>query len=138
MERTQSTIKRNFTIARAPKILSIHLNRLADFDNYGNMVKNNNFVTYGRFLDLSCIKSLSIDSEYELKSVVVHYGSAQGGHYVTLRKVTFDEVYKQPNHQNIENDNMTWMYVSDNDINFISLKDALAERAYMLFYERIN
>lgn len=38
MERTESTIKRRFTIARAPKILCVHLNRLADYTSYGNFI----------------------------------------------------------------------------------------------------
>ena len=92
MERTESTIKRHFTLVRAPKIMCVHLNRLSDFDQWGNVVKNNNFVHFEKSLKLSNIAGLSFDSEYELKSMIVHYGNAHGGHYLTMRQVNFGKI----------------------------------------------
>ncbi|CAI2364229.1 unnamed protein product [Moneuplotes crassus] len=139
----KSTIKRYHSIQKKPKIMCIHLNRLSNFDQWGNLTKNNNMVQYG----------LELGEEYKLKSVIVHYGNAFGGHYVALRKINFDLVPDSeesiPAKESLKMSNtsidsqfnkeidekMSWMYASDLDTRYISLKELLSKKAYLLFYE---
>lgn len=85
-------ITREFSITKAPKIFCLHLNRLADFDPYGNICKNNKFIKFPQILNLGNIFGSQNTHVYQLKSVVEHYGGANSGHYVTMRKVNWTTV----------------------------------------------
>ncbi|CAD8082977.1 unnamed protein product [Paramecium primaurelia] len=62
--------------------------------------------------------------KYQLYGVVVHQGTMTGGHYVSYVK-----------HK--ENNQDHWFYFSDSNFKEVSLKQALSNQAYILFYERV-
>lgn len=59
-------------------------------------------------------------STYELCAVIVHHGSAEGGHFTAFRRLG----------------NSTWVHVSDARVFRVSLATVLRTEAYMLFYVR--
>jgi ubiquitin C-terminal hydrolase len=61
---------------------------------------------------------------YDLVSVVVHHGSAQGGHYTAYRRVSRDSSGRSD-----------WVHVSDEKVHAVSESDVLQSQAYMLYYE---
>ena len=67
-------------------------------------------------------KSLSMMEglNYTLKSVIVHYGTANAGHYVTYRKLT---------------DNC-WLYASDDIVRIATREELERQQIYLLYYER--
>lgn len=62
---------------------------------------------------------------YELKSAVVHYGSAHSGHFVVFRKPL----------SNSKSDD--WLQISDSDIKRIKQTNLLNSNVYMLFYDKV-
>lgn len=64
------------------------------------------------------------EGRYQLRSVIVHHGSADSGHYATYSLV--DESSKR-----------SWMYFSDERVVEADEAQVLASQAYMLFYERV-
>lgn len=73
---------------RPPKILCFHLNRLC-YDNYGNLYVNRQRVDFQEHLNLShpSLNPHGIDLNYRLCSVVEHYGTAFGGHYIAAKRI---------------------------------------------------
>lgn len=64
---------------------------------------------------------------YELKSAVVHYGSANSGHFVVYRKQLNDG-----------NDSNNWLMISDNNVKLVNESSLLNSNVYMLFYDKIS
>jgi ubiquitin C-terminal hydrolase len=81
---------------------------------------------------------------YELVAVVVHLGSTGGGHFVTFRRLAEAEGEGKKGKEAGEEDagsegaNSRWFYCSDRDVRPSSLEEALGQRAYLLFYERLT
>ena len=64
---------------------------------------------------------------YDLKAAIVHYGTAQSGHFITYRK---------PLRKQLSNDS-TWLQVSDSDVKTCKEFNLLESNVYMLFYDRV-
>lgn len=79
------------------------------------------------------------DHTYNLVSVVEHFGSTGGGHYMVYRRVS-----KRKTNNNTETDatmeccDVYWVGVSDSHVCRVSEEDVLSSRASLLFYERIS
>ena len=85
--RPKCTISREHRCSKAPKIFSVHINRLSDYNMYGNIVKNNSFIKFPQLLNLNQWFDTKFEhNKYELKSVVEHLGGADSGHFITYRK----------------------------------------------------
>ena len=69
----------------------------------------------------------SLDNFYELRSAVVHYGSAMSGHFVVFRRLL-------ENDANGEN----WLQISDNSIKLVKQTNLLNSNVYMLFYDKTS
>ncbi|CAM9210673.1 unnamed protein product [Choristocarpus tenellus] len=67
---------------------------------------------------------------YNLCAVIVHHGSANGGHYAAFRRL--DKVGEQSN----SSQGHRWVSVSDEDVRLVKEKDVLSSEAYMLFYTK--
>jgi ubiquitin carboxyl-terminal hydrolase 30 len=67
---------------------------------------------------------------YELRSAVVHYGSAHSGHFVAYRKPL--------NSNPVNSSTDEWLQISDSDIKKVKLNTLLDSNVYMLFYDRAN
>lgn len=63
--------------------------------------------------------------EYTLCSVVEHLGTAEGGHYLTYRKIG-------------EVNNERWVRVSDDNWKFVGWDVVSRAEAYLLFYEKVD
>lgn len=90
----RSRMLRTHSVVRAPRVLALHLRRLA-YGPYG-MTKSEVPVGYPMILDLAPLCSSQSASAaaadrqgpavLKLRSVVSHFGSAHGGHYVVHRR----------------------------------------------------
>ncbi|GFP83250.1 ubiquitin carboxyl-terminal hydrolase 27 [Phtheirospermum japonicum] len=74
---------------------------------------------------------------YRLVSVVVHYGTSEGGHYTVYRKVTA-KLGDEDAVALLESAIEQWFCVSDSEVHSVSEKDVLDANASMLFYEKID
>jgi ubiquitin C-terminal hydrolase len=88
---------------------------------------------------------------YELAAVVVHLGTANSGHFVTFRRLSTAEIVSEGEGEGDgrggtgtdkrggerRKDLQRWVYCSDRHIRPSSLEEALGQRAYLLFYERL-
>ncbi|CCJ30728.1 unnamed protein product [Pneumocystis jirovecii] len=105
LPRLVNTVKsKQIMFARLPKILTLHINRSTISPINGSIYKNTASITFPLILDLNkyttSYSNLWIDPlqtmsihvnqkkplKYELKSIIVHYGSHTSGHYITFRK----------------------------------------------------
>lgn len=115
--------KSNPSLVRAPLLLSIHLSRL-------NHHKNTHSVTFNHELHIQLHLSSSLDFHHEkanpvayaLKSVIVHYGSSCGGHYICFREWRGN-----------------WFGASDGSVRPVSFEHVMrhSDSVTQLFYERI-
>ena len=165
----ESNIKQKTMIGRIPQSLCIQLERTVI--NYDAVYKVPVFVAFPEELDLSnyCIndinKDLNLDEKsifsssssfssfakrvFSLKSLVVHLGgSAEGGHFISYRKLPMN-LLTAPGENNYtekvqnsilssskHNPNDVWVRVSDTSFSFVDTKHVFSQNAYMLFYER--
>ncbi|CAL55822.1 Ubiquitin carboxyl-terminal hydrolases family 2 [Ostreococcus tauri] len=116
--------KKGTKIHVSPNILTIPLKRYST----GRFSKITKYVTYPATFSL--VEFMSDDApyeesapEYELFGVLVHqdfYASAHAGHYVAYVKLRDD----------------SWVLCNDNRISPSSEKEAMKQKAYILFYER--
>jgi len=140
----RTTVNRKCSLGRMPQTLCFHLGRLHFDHTTGRAVKLNhhvkfpliaNFSKYGfnenaPDLLLSRIPELDMKVSstvmafrrrlFELRSVIVHHGGNNGGHFTAFRCVGAN----------------TWYYISDDQVVAVTVAQVLASHAYMLFYER--
>lgn len=88
LSKPKCRIAREHILSKAPKILWIHLNRLADFDHFGNMRKNQNYIKFSKTIDLSDCFGEQFKHKYELKSVVEHLGGPNSGHFIVSHRLS--------------------------------------------------
>jgi len=111
------TASKQFSIHRAPKILSFQLKRFSAF--MGNKI--NREVSYPSKLDIKPYMSNVQGGPlwYELYAVLVHSGySCQSGHYYSYAKAS----------------NGQWYCFNDSSVYPVSVNQALSQQAYLLFY----
>ncbi|OLY77921.1 Ubiquitin carboxyl-terminal hydrolase 16 [Smittium mucronatum] len=154
-------------IARPPSLLTLHLARSAisyDGDIIKNncfvkipeFLDLTSYVTNGTLETSDPTKSIkdpSNDDErviYKLVSLVVHFGTHSYGHFITYRRkpsgqlitplMSSTKLSSLKNHDDFrassENSN-DWYFVSDEEVQRVSIRDALGANPYLLFYERI-
>ncbi|KTW26674.1 hypothetical protein T552_02683 [Pneumocystis carinii B80] len=140
LPRLVNSIKsKQIMFARLPKILTLHINRSTISPINGSIYKNTASITFPLILDLNryttSYSTLWIDpiqttsipnqknqSKYELKSIIVHYGSHTFGHYVTFRKTL-----------------RGWFKISDRNVRACSIEEVLhSGNVFMLMYEQIK
>lgn len=73
---------------------------------------------------------------YSLYGIVEHSGSLHFGHYVAYVKVAGKPTTTESPNANPADDH--WFYISDSHVSQTTLKQTLAQDAYILFYERIR
>jgi len=146
-ERKRTMYKRS-SIGKMPKVLCIHLGRNHYDFRSGRMAKLMHHVKFPVRLDISkfgfhecqmetnllaqiealkgsCAEDpfgflLQKPHQYSLQSVIVHRGSAYGGHFTCFRGI----------------ENGHWVHISDEKVEKVSIEQVLQAEAYMLFYIR--
>ncbi|PVZ97678.1 hypothetical protein BB558_006347 [Smittium angustum] len=129
---------RQTMIARAPKLLCLHLNRSLIL-NTGDVVKNPAKIVLGSKLNLSPflttghldtrpLRPISQSSPqptmYTLTAIVSHDGSHSSGHYYAYKRVD-------------TNSTVQWFRVADSNLNEVSESIAIGvTNAFMLFYTK--
>lgn len=75
--------------------------------------------------------------KYILQSVIVHHGSADGGHYTTYRRLsTLDRSVAA---QGLLSDRInSWVHVSDDEVMPVTVDEVLNSEAYLLFYQSLD
>jgi hypothetical protein len=78
--------------------------------------------------------------KYLLQAVIVHHGSADGGHYTTYRRLSRvdREGLDMGGHGLLSDDINAWVHISDDEVRPAGLDEVLACEAYMLFYQSVN
>ncbi|ORX58133.1 cysteine proteinase [Hesseltinella vesiculosa] len=113
---------KQMTIHELPSMLSIHLKRFTFDMTRGYMRKVTKPIIYEETLDMAPYVSKEAktsSAKYQLYAVLVHLGhSCDSGHYYAY--------VKAPNGQ--------WFRMDDEDVTPVTLKEVLAQQAYMLFY----
>lgn len=138
-ERTGNTVKHNFAcikvevtqtrkIIRAPKLLCLHLNRLA-YDSSGNVFINHSHVSFDEELELTSARVLGLDMalKYRLASVIEHHGSMMGGHYLAFKRI---------NCPIKAGDKGKFLMCNDQRTELIAAEQVLRRKAFMIFYEQ--
>ena len=131
--------RRSTRIRRLPEVLQLHLKRFAYDWNSGALRKVNDEMAYPQRLDMAPYLSDDADaaarkrSAYLLRSVVVHVGGANAGHYYTFAR---------------GEDGDTWWRLDDESVRQVDFEDVRRESfggsaalgraptAYLLQYER--
>ncbi|KAF5101903.1 hypothetical protein D0Z03_000502 [Geotrichum reessii] len=130
-----------------PKVLAIHLNRSVFDLSTGYIRKNLSPVDYNEYLDLTPFVVADIDNpankdpkysmrpaaenarqddslKYRLKSVVIHYGSHNFGHYICFRRDSRHGI---------------WWRISDHNVIQVDIDQVLnAQGVFMVFYEQVS
>ena len=86
---------------------------------YNSRGKINRHINYSDTLDLS--KLTNKKTVYQLVGIVIHMGSLNSGHYVSICKNLVD-------HQ--------WRLYNDSQVQTVSLEQATNQKPYLLFYKR--
>ncbi|CAD8046557.1 unnamed protein product [Paramecium primaurelia] len=107
---------KKYVIGTPPLYLMIHLKR---FQVYPNRIKLNGHVRFPISLDVQ--EFCSIKAKYKLRSIIVHQGTPERGHYVT-----FSSRQDQ------------WYYFDDHKIYLVTEQDVLQQQAYVLVYEKVE
>jgi len=156
---------RQTTISKLPQCLCIELQRTY-YANDGSTRKNQSFVRFPEFFDvtpyryypkdrkmqtsqshtsrrpllrggsseqkqkMSCslsvgaTNSCSTANWYKLISVILHFGDAYNGHFTVFRR--------SPGNPE------RWVYISDQEVKYVSKETVMNSYAYMLFYEKLD
>jgi ubiquitin C-terminal hydrolase len=69
---------------------------------------------------------------YELRSAIVHYGSAHSGHFVAFRKPLNSSLSSNAAASD------DWLQISDSDIKRVKQNTLLNSNVYMLFYDKVS
>jgi ubiquitin C-terminal hydrolase len=72
---------------------------------------------------------------YELRSAIVHYGSAHSGHFVAFRKPLNNNSSASTSTAPVGDD---WLQISDSDIKKVKQSTLLNSNVYMLFYDKVS
>lgn len=109
-----------------PNVLIIHLSRFR-MGKYGFFVKNTANVSFPEILDMSHYVNLNDDEDpiafhYQLIGIVVHFGTLEQGHYVSVVKSTTGDSY---------------FFCNDNEVMILEPEELLTIQPYMLFYQKI-
>lgn len=113
---------KQMTIFRAPAVLVIHLKRFT----YGNMTgKISRNIIFEESLDVQTtdedVSTPNKTAKYNLSGVVVHHGSSvHSGHYIAYVKSASEQ----------------WHLMDDSVVTVTTLRNVLAQQAYILFYTR--
>lgn len=111
---------KRFSVRRAPNVLTLHLKR---FDRNR---KDARYIQYPDQLDLAPYmigRPKGMTAKYSLTGVLIHQGSSrQFGHYYAYVKGT----------------NKSWCLKDDSTSRTMSASNALKQKAYLLFYTRID
>ena len=114
-------------VSQLPHALIIHINRLAEFDSVTKVKNPVDFPLEGfnlaDFIENKKNK-LMADVEFKLTGVVVHFGTANRGHYVAYVR-----------HEGTGG----WVEINDlrvREVNASQMMDVAKENVYMLVYER--
>ncbi len=121
----QNLAKITTQIIRLPKVLSLHIVR-SGLSQFGAIIKRLDPVDFPAHLDLSTMQfggSASQSMRYNLKSIIVHCGSHQTGHYVCFRLLKTH-----------------WIRISDESVHQVSWNAVKSESSnvHMLFYEKAD
>jgi len=140
-------------IGRPPRALCLHLRRLVTSMELQQLIKLNTIVHFPATLNLTpwCAfigegeaTTSSESLNYNLASVIVHHGSAYGGHFTTYRKLLTktamqDQEYNEFLRGNTEEEaKANWVHISDEQCLPATEREVLESPAYMLFYEHCN
>lgn len=88
--------------------------------------------------------SMSPRFKYLLQSVIVHHGSANGGHYTVFRRLSSVQaehvttLLEQGGKGVLAEDINTWVHISDDAVLPVKLEEVLECEAYMLFYQSLE
>jgi len=126
VQKLRTRARKQLFFSRPPVLLCLHIcRRVADFSS-NRMKKLNHHVNFSVELNIKdFMKShvkLRNPIEYLLRSVIVHRGSAESGHYSTFCLMSLLP--------------RRWMYFSDEEVRCVKEDEVLSSQAYMLFYER--
>ena len=128
------SFSKKFSIAKSPKILSLHLKRfIIKTTNGGSdlkLSKNNSFLKFPINLNIENFVEKSFESKalpesfaYKLKACIIHSGgSLKSGHYYAYIRVDQDQ----------------WYEFNDSRVLKVTLDTVLNSRAYVLFYEKLH
>lgn len=138
---TKRTFSKRLLLSRLPRVLCFHLQRLM------GDVKIRTFVSFPVTMDLGWMilgqpqqgrgqppttfqaqAQPSGTCPYQLCAVVVHLGTANNGHFITYRRSNNAGAIGSAQIDN-------WHRVSDSEVQPVMLREALAQQAYLLFYE---
>ncbi|ORZ32200.1 hypothetical protein BCR44DRAFT_1440664 [Catenaria anguillulae PL171] len=116
---------KRITFHQAPAVLTLQLKRFA-YSPRGGRVKINKPVAFAGELDLSPYMSHGLAGAkatgkrvtYGLQAVIVHQGSAHGGHYYAYIKAA----------------NGVWFEMNDESVRQVSVQTVLQANAYVLMY----
>jgi ubiquitin C-terminal hydrolase len=122
---------KQLSIAHPPRILCVHFQRLISGQpGYGGYEarKSEQRVKFGLRFNISpyCTGGLAQKRDklatspinYDLRAIIVHLGGSTGGHYVTYKRYQ----------------TRSWVMISDSEWREVSEEEALAQKAFMLFY----
>ncbi|KAH7422022.1 hypothetical protein KP509_13G086800 [Ceratopteris richardii] len=112
---------KQFTIDKAPPILTVQLKRFSSVGSYGGKIDKK--IHFERELDLKPFVNECEDEDlsYSLYAVLVHSGwSIHSGHYYCFVRTAKD----------------TWHVMDDSQVSQVSESTVLAQKAYILFYVR--
>lgn len=81
---------------------------------------------------------LSNSYHYLLQAVIVHHGSAEGGHYTTYRRVSaVDRCMVEGAEGLLSPDINEWVHISDEVVSPATVEEVTSAEAYMLFYQSV-
>mgnify|MGYP002142120631 CR=1 FL=1 len=114
--------QKQFTVYKAPEILTIQLKRFHVNPFTGQPGKIGRPVSFPATLDFGPVMSAGRERpQYSLYAVIVHEGgSCNSGHY----------------HAFVKNSSGIWYSMNDCSVHQVSLASVLQQRAYILFYQR--
>lgn len=119
--KTKVRALKQFTIDKAPPILTVQLKRFSSSGGYGGKIDKK--VHFESILDLRPFVNGGEDEEikYSLYAVLVHSGwSTHSGHYYCFVRTGMD----------------TWHAMDDSQVSQVSERSVLEQKAYILFYVR--
>ena len=84
------------------------------------------------------LNSPNLVHSYELRSAIVHYGSAHSGHFVAFRKPLNATDLSSTSRASSSVSTDDWLQISDSDIKKVKQSTLLNSNVYMLFYDKVS